>query len=63
MIELIDAARSIDCEVEYRPREGKAERGVITGISPAGWIFVRYTSDWHAKATHPGDLYLVGESS
>lgn len=59
MIELIDAARNIGREVEYRPREGASERGVISAISPAGWVFVRYGADAHAKATNPGDLFLT----
>jgi hypothetical protein len=63
VIELIDAARNIGCEVEYRPRGAAIERGVISGISPAGWVFVRYGTDAHAKATYPGDLFLLGGDS
>ena len=63
MIELMDAARGVGREVEYRPHGGHAERGVITGISVTGWVFVRYGTDSHAKATNPGDLYAVGEWS
>lgn len=59
----MDAAHGIGREVEYRPHEGSSERGVITGVSGTGWIFVRYGSDSHAKATHPADLYAVGDWS
>jgi hypothetical protein len=66
MIELIDAARNIGAEVAYLPRGASwttaSEHGVITGVT-ASWVFVRYGADVNAKATHPGDLYSVGDWS
>jgi len=65
-MELIDAARNIGAVVVYRhPGDSwvVAERGVITGVTPAGWVFVRYGTDAHAKATHPRDLAFVEAQS
>jgi hypothetical protein len=64
-MELMDAARNIGAEVVYRPHEGTGaeENGVITSVSEAGWVFVRYGTDAISKATYPTQLYLVGEQS
>lgn len=61
MIELSVAKCNIGKSVDYRPGVTGAERGVIAAVSDAGWIFVRYGTDEHAKATHPADLYWAGE--
>jgi len=62
-MELIDAARNIGAEVIYRPHEDAEERGVISSVSEAGWVFVRYGTDTTAKATYPSQLRLVVEQS
>lgn len=65
MITLTDAARNVGEAVVYRPPGDNwvvAERGVITGVS-GGWVFVRYGTDAHSKATHSRDLHFVGEQT
>lgn len=61
-----EAERNIGAVVVYRPRGESwmiAERGVITRVSGTGWVYVRYGTDEHAKATHPDDLTFVDEQS
>lgn len=55
----VQAKGGIDRRVVYRPRRNVAEEGVITGVSGAGWAFVRYDGDDHAKATDPAMLEFL----
>lgn len=56
MVKLAEAAENIGRTVLYRPLEGATERGVIASVTEAGWVFVRYGTDTHAKATYPSQL-------
>lgn len=56
MITLAEAARNVGREVVYR-NIGVIDEGVITGVSEiAGLVYVRYSGDEWAKATHPSQL-------
>lgn len=56
MITLAEAARNVGREVVYR-NANVTEEGTITGVSEiAGLVYVRYSGDEWAKATHPSQL-------
>lgn len=63
MITREEAARNIGREVVYTPYRGKVEEGVITGVSTADWIMVRFVGDTIAKATAPNALDFIGGES
>ncbi len=39
----------------YKPTARRREQGVVTSVNDI-WVFVRYGSDHHSKATSPRDL-------
>lgn len=45
--------------VVYRSPSGHEDHGVITSLSHGGWVFVRYGTDEHSKATHADQLAFV----
>ena len=59
---LSEARAHIGDRVVYRPphikRTEPGEEGVIVSVSDR-YVFVRYGTDSHAKATHPAFLNLV----
>lgn len=62
---LAEAESNIGAAVVYRPHGGSwatAQRGVITATT-SRYVFVRYGTDEHAKATYPTDLTFVGDES
>ena len=65
MITPEEAAQNIGRKVVYRSHEGaEPEEGVIVRASGDSWIFVRYGSDTHAKATYHRHLdFTVGGAS
>ena len=63
MVSLTEAAENVGREVLYRPHEDATERGAIVSVSEAGWVFVRYGSDAHAKATYPSQLEFAEAES
>lgn len=63
MITLAEAARNVGREVVYR-NIGVIDEGVITGVSEvAGLVYVRYSADEWAKATHPSQLEFADGAS
>lgn len=55
-----EARANIGRKVVYRPyADAPAEEGVIVSADGDSWVFVRYGSDTHAKATYHGHLELV----
>jgi hypothetical protein len=58
-VKLAEAAEAIDRKVVWCPRLGSPkEEGVITSVNST-FVFVRYGSDQHSKATRPQELELV----
>jgi hypothetical protein len=44
-----------DDDGSYKPTARRAEQGIVTSVNDV-WVFVRYGSDHHSKATAPRDL-------
>ena len=64
MISPQDARDSIGRKVVYRPHEAAPpEEGVIVRADGDSWVFVRYGTDQHAKATHHCHLEFIGGAS
>lgn len=58
-----EARQNIGAAVVYTvPHSEKFEDGVITSANDR-FVFVRYTGDTHAKATHPANLALLAETT
>lgn len=54
-----EARRNVDKPVSYLAHENATpEFGVITRVSENGWVFVRYGTDSHSKATSAAQLKL-----
>lgn len=62
MITLEQACQSVGRKVVYTPFHGEVEEGVITGHSKS-WVFVRFGSDAHSKATAPAALDFADGAS
>ena len=59
----LDEARAhIGDGVVYRPPHGVVEDGVITSVGDR-FVFARYGTDTHSKATDPAFLTLLGEAT
>lgn len=58
----LDEARDhIGHGVVYRASHGRTEDGVITSVNDY-WVFVRYATDRHSKATDPAALTLLSQA-
>jgi ribosomal protein L35AE/L33A len=58
-----EARRNIGRCVAYRANDRSTpEYGQITGVSENGWVFVKYGTDMHSKATSASQLKLEVES-
>lgn len=54
----LDECRAhVGAGVVYEPADGRREDGVITSVNSM-YAFVRFGTDAHSKATHPGQLEL-----
>lgn len=59
---LDEARQHIGNAVVYYVDDGLAEQGVITSVNEV-YVFVRYGSDMHSKATRAEDLTPLGGRS